>query len=98
MTTSPEALREAVRALEAEMARPGNMFAYDIAIALSALQEAREALGPFAGVGEHYNAPPRHPLLALKDEDGAGVVGITVGHYRRAAEVYRALSPGGADE
>ena len=98
-TTSPEALIEAVRALEADMARPGNMFAYDIAIVLSALQEAREALGPFAKIvpsslfpadgseGEVYE-------LFLTDDPCAPVSGAELA---KAREVYRALSPGGAD-
>lgn len=86
----PEALREAVRALEAEMDRPGNMFAYDIAIVLSALQEAREALGPFSAAWAKFdtNAPySTSPRIFPALDD-----------FRRAAEVFRALSPGGAAE
>lgn len=99
MTTSPEALREAVRALEAEMARPGNMFAYDIAIVLSALQEAREALVP-----DGWALVPIEPTEAMISAGANGTrngaretAARTYASMLSAAEVYRALSPGGAE-
>lgn len=56
----------------------------------SALQEAREALGPF------YAAWLRHD--PSKPYSTAPYLFTTNDTFRRAAEVYRALSPGGADE
>lgn len=106
MTTSPETLREAVERLETFHAACDGMRASDAVISshgpggkqvmradlrtlLSALQEAREALGPFADeFGEYV---PRQDSFALFGN-------LTLGHFRRAAKVFRALSPGGADE
>lgn len=56
----------------------------------SALQDARKALGPFVEEGLRFEPE-------CSDEDPWGAV-LKVGHFRRAAEVHRALSPGGADE
>ena len=59
----------------------------------SALQEAREALGPFAEQSERLHS-------GFDDSMAAGfqpMVPAFVKHLRRAAEAYRALSPGGAD-
>lgn len=94
--TSPEALREAVERLQslnltADAALPMS-FSWvrpDVETLLSALQEAREALGPFAEACSHLH--PSQP------DDGVTLDGIEARQWRRAAEVYRALSPGGAD-
>ena len=104
MTTSPEALREAVERLTAsangenQLTIGRNVFVQmtDLTLVLSALQEAREAMGPFAeavGDGDDNSAHDGTPLWdhSLGDR-------ITVGSFRRAAAVYRALSPGGADD
>ena len=106
-TTSPEALREAVERAEAWariIERPApdgdnslkvaasvaEQHARDLRALLSALQEAREAVGPLAKAwgrsdrNAPYSTSPRI-FPALDD-------------FRRAAGVFRALSPGGADE
>lgn len=57
---------------------------------VSALQEAREALGPFVEEGLRFEPE-------CSDEDPWGAV-LKVGHFRRAAEVHRAISHGGVDE
>ena len=107
MTTSPEALREAVERLQslnltADAALPMS-FSWvrpDVETLLSALQEAREALGPFAKIvpsslfpadgseGEVYE-------LFLTDDPCAPVSGAELA---KAREAYRALSPGGAEQ
>ena len=61
----------------------------------SAIQVAREALGPFAVMAPRYQYQKGH---VLGWENGSReIVYVTPEHFRRAAEVYRALSPGGAD-
>ena len=107
MTTSPEALREAVERLTQDLAAREayikgadargvradqcvDVRLSDLRTLLSALQEAREALGPF------YAAWLRHD--PSKPYSTAPYLFTTNDTFRRAAEVYRALSPGGADE
>lgn len=100
MANSPDALREAVGRLENLQKLSGDAtfpvgrlvmekhrakLSADIAIVLSALAEAGEALGPFAEACAHLH--PSHP------DDGVTLDGIEVRHWRRAAEVYRALAP-----
>lgn len=102
MTTSPEALREAVERLTAHaefigqpdagvvmVAFPRHVVAADLTLVLTALQEAREALGPFAEAWSKHAAKPQTTAPGSF---------VPKADFRRAAEVYRALSPGGADE
>ena len=113
MTTSPEALREAVERLTAHaefigqpdagvvmVAFPRHVVAADLTLVLTALQEAREALGPFEAVSAQDIGDDEQDRDAFKpmSSGNARAPLITVGSLRRAAEVYRALSPGGADE
>lgn len=88
--------KEAVERLELITAKAAHLIrwtesdAHDLSVVLSTLQEAREALGPFAKAwgrsdrNAPYSTSPRI-FPALDD-------------FRRAAEVYRALSPGGAEQ
>ena len=61
----------------------------------SALQEAWEALGPFS---EAFLTLSSRWQDHEEDWQHALHRPINVGHLRRAAEVYRALSPGGAEQ
>lgn len=80
--------------------------ARDLRTLLSALQEAREALDVFSKVGRLIDGPfgpGRVPDDGVFQSGCAWREGdqkrtLTWGDFRRAAEVYRALSPGGADE
>ncbi|MBS0370963.1 MAG: hypothetical protein JSS57_17415 [Proteobacteria bacterium] len=97
MTTSPEALREAVERVASSVAaakwpnlKGCDVYPEDLTLVLSALQEAREALGPFVEEGLRFEPE-------CSDEDPWGAV-LKVGHFRRAAEVHRAISHGGVDE
>jgi len=109
MTTSP--VREAVERLEAWariIERPApdgdnslkvaasvaEQHARDLRTLLSALQEAREALGPFS---EAFLTLSSRWQDHEEDWQHALHRPINVGQLRRAAEVYRALSLGGAD-
>lgn len=49
------------------------------------------AIEPFAKIGDAYDRPAPHSLLALADEDVArpGPEGLTVGDFRRAAAARR---------
>ncbi len=109
LTTSPEALREAVERLTAHaefigqpdagvvmVAFPRHVVAADLKAVLSALQEAREALGPFAEAVRDADVE-RVPNDAAAWESPMAM-SVTYGDFRRAAEVYRALSPGGAEQ
>lgn len=97
MTTS---LREAVERLTAsakgenQLTMGRNVFVQmaDLTLVLSTLQDALEALGPFERVSPRF----QHQGLHVMGRDGRGLY-ITPTDFRRAAEVYRALSPGGAD-
>lgn len=62
----------------------------------SALQVAREALGPFAEAVRDADVE-RAPNDAAAWESPMAM-SVTYGDFRRAAEVYRALSPGGAEQ
>lgn len=68
----------------------------DLRTLLSALQEAREALGPFSDACDSADegTVDNHAHCW----ESAMAMSVTYGDFRRAAEVYRALSPGGADE
>lgn len=78
----------------------------DLRTILSALQEAREALDAFSKVGRLIDGPfgpGRVPDDGVFQSGCAWREGdqkrtLTWGDFRRAAEVHRALSPGGADE
>ena len=70
--------------------------AEEIDALLSALQEAREALGPFADACD--SADEGTVDNQAHCWESAMAMSVTYGDFRRAAEVYRALSPGGADE
>lgn len=111
-TTSPEALREAVERLTEDLAAREayirgadargvradqcvDVRLSDLRTLLSALQEAREALGPFS---EAFLTLSSRWQDHEDDWQHALHRPLTVGQLRRAAEVYRALSPGGADE
>ena len=110
MTTS---LREAVERVEAWariIERPApdgdnslkvaasvaEQHARDLRTLLSALQEAREALGPFADACDSADegTVDNHAHCW----ESAMAMSVTYGDFRRAAEAYRALSPGGADD
>ena len=62
----------------------------------SALQDARKALGPFADACD--SADEGTVDNQAHCWESAMAMSVTYGDFRRAAEVYRALSPGGADE
>lgn len=95
MTTSPETLREAVERLTVTAQNDKLIMSPDLRLVLSALQEAREALGPFAEAVRDADVE-RVPNDAAAWESPMAM-SVTYGDFRRAAEVYRALSPGGAD-
>ena len=68
----------------------------------SALQEAREALGPFSANFLDHSDWGDDLLLEIArfntfPHQRRAYPGLKVSDFRRAAEVYRALSPGGAD-
>ena len=107
MTTSPEALREAVERVSASVAaakwpnlKGCDVYPEDLSLILSALQEAREALVP-----DGWALVPIEPTEAMISAGANGTrngaretAARTYASMLSAAEVYRALSPGGADE
>lgn len=107
-----EITKEAVERLELITAKAAHLIrwtesdAHDLAVVLSAIQVAREALDVFSKVGRLIDGPfgpGRVPDDGVFQSGCAWREGdqkrtLTWGDFRRAAEVSRALSPGGADE
>lgn len=81
-------IKEAVERLELVTAKAAHLIrwteadAHDLAVVLSALQEAREALGPFASAASQFRPD---------DADTMRPETVQARHFRRAAEVYRSL-------
>lgn len=89
-------LREAIARLGPSKGPTTLVLTRDLTVVLSALQEAREALGPFADACDSADegTVDNHAHCW----ESAMAMSVTYGDFRRAAEVYRALSHGGADE
>lgn len=87
-------LREAISRLGPSKGPTTLVLTRDLRLVLSALQEAREALGPFSFCGIPDWEDDEKVWMSC---DGVELNHVRLVAFRRAAEVYRALSPGGEE-